>query len=37
MEMEELKMMSELAHDYLVNADPNGWARAFFNTAPKCD
>jgi hypothetical protein len=35
-EMEELKM-SEPAHDYLVKVDPNGWARAFFDTAPKCD
>ena len=30
-------MMSELAYDYLVKANPNGWARAFFDTTPKCN
>lgn len=36
-EMEELKQMSIPAHAYLEKVDPRGWARAFFNTAPKCD
>jgi hypothetical protein len=36
-EMDELKRMSEPVHDYLVKADPSEWARAFFDTATKCD
>jgi hypothetical protein len=36
-EMAQLKNMSEPAHAYLEKVDPHGWARAFFNTATKCD
>jgi len=36
-EMEALKKLSPTAHAYLENIDPHGWARAFFDTTPKCD
>jgi hypothetical protein len=35
--MEELKKMSQPAHDYLEKVDLRGWARSFFDTTPKCD
>jgi hypothetical protein len=35
--MAELKKLSPAAHDYVEKIDPHIWARAFFNTAPKCD
>jgi hypothetical protein len=35
--MEELRKMSQPAHDYLEKVDSRGWARAFFDTTPKCD
>jgi hypothetical protein len=36
-EMEALKKLSPAAHAYLEKIDPCTWARAFFNTTPKCD
>jgi hypothetical protein len=36
-EMAALKKLSLAAHDYMEKIDPHTWARAFFNTAPKCD
>jgi hypothetical protein len=36
-EMEEMKRIREPTHDYLVKANPNGWARAFLDIASKYD
>ena len=36
-EIEELKNMSNPPPTYLEKVDPCGWARAFFDTTPKCD
>jgi hypothetical protein len=36
-EMEALKKLSSVAHAYLEKIDPHAWARAFFDTTPKCD
>jgi hypothetical protein len=35
--MEELKKLSEPAYNYLVNIDPSGWSRAYFNEYSRCD
>lgn len=36
-EMEGLKKLSPAAHAYLKKIDTHIWARAFFDTTPKCD
>jgi hypothetical protein len=36
-EMTELKKLSPTAHDCVEKIDPHIWARAFFDTALKCD
>jgi hypothetical protein len=35
--MEALKKLSPAAYAYLEKIDPRTWARAFFDTTPKCD
>ena len=34
--MEEMRVVNQEAHDYLIQRNPNSWSRAFFKIESKC-